>query len=724
MVRPALLAGWLWFSCSCLGYSQTAGTQPATEVPDNGDLTNNEVDSDGDGERFPERPLLPLKRVVLYSSGVGHMEHLGTIDGNAKQRIRFSGHDVDDVLKSLVFTDTSGGRIRAVEYQPAPDAESLAAQGTMGQPLTLAQTLQSLRGEALTLKYRNDAREGTIFGVENRAKGDSTVETLNLITERGLESLALEEVSEVQFVNEELRDELRRAMAGVAKSRQANQKQLDLLFEGQGQRQVAFAYVVDAPVWRISYRLEVQPDTIELQGWAHVNNVSGNDWEAVELELRSGQPTTFHAELFAPLLAERPSVGPNVYGFPTNLRLISQWFGMDPPSRFADFDSDLSLIAPSGGHFGGKAGGGMGGMGGMGFAPSNSDSEDDEDEDSGDQTVRSRIEITRGVEPMADSGRALQQVRFRLAQPVDLVSGKSASIPIIEQQLPADAFSLIVDDGDRKPLVPRKAVELTNTTTSALVPGPISVLESGVFAGDSTLDRVAMNGLARVIYGLDRGLVASKSEAAPVAQLQQIALAKGVVQLTNRESFTIQLTLRNEDSEPRVVMYDHAVVRDDAHYRVTSPAPEKLADGRAMFRIPVAPMSEQSFKILLEREYETTVPLSEVTLKQLDEWLTSTATLSPADRERLTQNANLMISIADAEQALQQLHDELRLLTADQERTRENLKSVGNDKQAAGSFTATLKELETSIRAANKQISESRKSLKELERNRERLIER
>ncbi len=721
MVRPALLAGWLWFSCSGLVYSQTAETPPTTEVSDDGAVASNAIVNDSAGELFPERPLLPLKRVVLYSSGVGHMEHLGTIDGNAKQRIRFSGHDVDDVLKSLVFTDKSGGRIRAVEYQPAPDAESLAAQGTMGQPLTLAQTLQSLRGEALTLKYRNEAKEGTIFGVENRAKGDSTVETLNLLTERGLESLALEEVTEVQFVEVELRRELRRAMAGVAKSRQANQKQLDLLFEGQGQRQVAFAYVVDAPVWRISYRLEVQPDTIELQGWAHVNNVSGNDWEAVELELRSGQPTTFHAELFAPLLAERPSVGPNVYGFPTNLRLISQWFGMDPPSRFADFDSDLSLIAPSGGHFGGGMGGMMGGMGG---APSNSASEDEEDEDSGVQMVRSRIEMTRGVEPMADSGRALQQVRFRLAQPVDLVSGKSASIPIIEQQLPADAFSLIVDDGDRKPLIPRKAVELTNTTTNALVPGPISVLESGVFAGDSTLDRVAMNGTTRVIYGLDRGLVASKSEAAPVAQLQQVALAKDIVQLTNRESFTIHLTLRNEDSEPRVVMYDHAVVRDDASYRVTSPAPEKLADGRAMFRIPVAPMSEQSFKILLEREYETTVPLSEVTLKQIDEWLTSTATLTPPDRERLTQNANLMISIADAEQSLQQLHDELRLLTADQERTRENLKSVGNDKQAAGSFTATLKELETSIRAVNKQISDSRKSLKELERNRERLIER
>ena len=44
---------------------------------------------------------LPLRRVVLYKSGVGYFEHDGTVRGNQDVEIDLTSSQLDDVLKSL-----------------------------------------------------------------------------------------------------------------------------------------------------------------------------------------------------------------------------------------------------------------------------------------------------------------------------------------------------------------------------------------------------------------------------------------------------------------------------------------------------------------------------------------------------------------------------------------------------------------------------------------------
>ena len=44
---------------------------------------------------------LPVRRVVLYKSGVGYFEHLGRIRGDQTVTIDFTSGQLDDALKSL-----------------------------------------------------------------------------------------------------------------------------------------------------------------------------------------------------------------------------------------------------------------------------------------------------------------------------------------------------------------------------------------------------------------------------------------------------------------------------------------------------------------------------------------------------------------------------------------------------------------------------------------------
>ena len=59
---------------------------------------------------------LPVRRVVLYKSGVGYFEHVGRVRGNQDVTIEFTSGQLDDVLTSLTVLDLDGGRVTNVGY--------------------------------------------------------------------------------------------------------------------------------------------------------------------------------------------------------------------------------------------------------------------------------------------------------------------------------------------------------------------------------------------------------------------------------------------------------------------------------------------------------------------------------------------------------------------------------------------------------------------------------
>src|SRR6516165_10473327 len=66
---------------------------------------------------------LPVSRVVLFSSGVGHFLREGTVDGDARMDLAFPVGDVNDLLKSMVLLDKDGGQVRAVSYDSSAPLE-------------------------------------------------------------------------------------------------------------------------------------------------------------------------------------------------------------------------------------------------------------------------------------------------------------------------------------------------------------------------------------------------------------------------------------------------------------------------------------------------------------------------------------------------------------------------------------------------------------------------
>ena len=95
---------------------------------------------------------LPVRRVVLYKSGVGYFEHLGRVRGNQTVTIDFTSGQLDDVLKSLTTLDLDGGRVLGVSYN------SEAALDRRLGALRLPRRQQATRARASQRAARREAR--------------------------------------------------------------------------------------------------------------------------------------------------------------------------------------------------------------------------------------------------------------------------------------------------------------------------------------------------------------------------------------------------------------------------------------------------------------------------------------------------------------------------------------------------------------------------------------
>ena len=65
----------------------------------------------------------------------------------------------------------------------------------------------------------------------------------------------------------------------------------------KGVHDLVITYITEAPAWKPSYRVVVGEEGMEVQGWAIVDNTSGEDWEAVKVGVGSSSALSFRYDL-------------------------------------------------------------------------------------------------------------------------------------------------------------------------------------------------------------------------------------------------------------------------------------------------------------------------------------------------------------------------------------------------------------------------------------------
>ncbi|HKF52272.1 MAG TPA: hypothetical protein VKB26_08160, partial [Candidatus Acidoferrales bacterium] len=310
----------VFFLVFATGHAVCAQSQPKRAALESASLKSTMAQASGandqDASSTPEQ--LPVRSVVLYKSGVGFFQHVGQISGDEAVRIDFTSGQLNDVLGSLTVLDLNGGRITGIDYNSeAPFSQRLR---TLGLPLEentdLGNFLQALRGTRVEIRNGNNSVAGRLLSVEQKTqtvdRASEQVELATLVSDAGeVHTVEVTPAVQVLIQDPEAKNDVGRYLSLLASLHQQELRRMTISTAGTGERGLYVSYVSEVPLWKTTYRIVLPTKPGEqplLQGWAIVDNTTGEDWNSVELSLVAGAPDSFIQQLSQPYYARRPVV--------------------------------------------------------------------------------------------------------------------------------------------------------------------------------------------------------------------------------------------------------------------------------------------------------------------------------------------------------------------------------------------------------------------------------
>jgi flagellin-like hook-associated protein FlgL len=634
------------------------------------------------------RQEVPVTTVALFSSGVGYFEHSGIVRGDGTTELRFRTSQMNDVLKSLVLQDEGGGRVTTITYSSQdPLSKSLRSfQVDITANPSMAQLLNQLRGAHVTIQSQAEHLSGTILGVETRHRQQNDkdavidVPVLNLLAGAMIRSVELQSVTSLTFDDPQLQDELTKALAALSQSRDQDKKPVLINFIGSGERRVRVGYVVETPVWKTSYRLILDDKSARLQGWAIVENQTESDWNNVSLSLVSGRPISFVMDLYAPMYLTRPTV------------VQARYEELHPQIYAGGFNQDSISSA-------GSAGGAVNKRPFAMAAPASPrrigyDAQGRPVTAQLSEVVVTSAEIdyaAESVRSMASTAQLGELFEYTVKN-VTLPRQKSAMIPIVTESVDIERVSIY--NASVLATNPLNGVRLKNTTGKSLLQGPLTVLEKGGYAGDAQIDNLPAGQERLVSYGVDLQMLVNSTRNSMTSAVVTAKIAKGLLYVDRRLVASQEYLADNKSDKEKVLVVEHPLRQNWT--LVDSPKPYEITASVYRFKV-AAPAKKTTSLVIKEQSVQTqTMAMLGTDIMQLLAY--SRSGEIPTDvRAAVGKAAQLMAAVNDVERQIAQHAQQIADIGTEQNRIRENMKTVGQTSQYYQRLLAKLNDQESSI---------------------------
>ncbi|MHC4952584.1 MAG: hypothetical protein ACYTGZ_01740 [Planctomycetota bacterium] len=608
---------------------------------------------------------VPLREVVLFTSGVGYFQRDGQVDGDALLELKFDTNDINDLLKSVVLRDFDGGKVASVTYDnrdPITRALKSFAIDLTSEP-SVADILRQVRGEQIEVAVPGPLA-GVIVGIETRnvAVGDTVMptEVLNLLTTEGLKSVPLDQVQQIRFKTAELDRDFRQALAVLAAGHDTGKKRVQIRFRGQGKRRVRIGYIAETPLWKTSYRLVLgETERPALQGWAIVENTSDADWKDLRLTLVSGRPLSFVMDLYQPLYVPRPEVKPELHA-------------TVKPRKYAEAMDKLA-----------------------------------EKKDARPQARRGRLRskskgLAAGVPAAAEAAAVGELFQYAIATPVTLPRQKSALLPIVNAAIDGKKVSIYNERVHAKH--PLNGLRLTNTTGLHLMQGPITVFDEGVYAGDAQIDDLAPKGKRLLSYAMDLDTEVEPVTRSRPALLVSARLARGTLfamrQLRREKTYNV----KNRGRKERALLIEHPF---EADWTLVEPKAAERTREVYRFALSVDAGGAASVRVIEERQLEQSVILSRVSGAAIEIYLRAPS-VSRAVKEALGKVVSMKTELAKTVADLRREERRATEIEREQKRIRENMARLPQNSPLYARYVKTLTTQEDELASIRDRASKLR----------------
>jgi hypothetical protein len=533
---------------------------------------------------------------------------------------------------------------------------------------------------------------------------------LNISTAEGLRSVKMMDVQRVRFTNPVLENELRRALDTLALSHDTLKKSVQLHFSGDGKRKVKVGYVIEAPIWKTSYRLVLDKDGKPyLQGWAIVENPTDEDWGTVKMALVSGRPISFKMDLYNPLYINRPTVEPELFA---SLRPQAYEGGFKPEAealarnRTAD-EKAKGELKGAGGPMQARRSGAAKEAKDMAYEmdaikKSVPSAASGMDRDFARQ-LGERMELG-SVASSATASKLGDFFQYVIDHPVNLGRQKSALLPIVGKDIEGTRISLYNPNVQVKH--PLLGLRFKNTTGVHLSQGPVTVFEGSTYAGDARILDVTPNDERLITYAVDLGTEVIPQNPNGSSRITSVKAVKGIVHVTRRNREEKVYKINNKSEIDRTLVIEHPNRTNQQFKLVDTPKPVEELAAVYRFETKVEAGKSAEYKVAEERDQGEQITLSNAqddTIK----FVMNLSEASPALKAKLTEALKVKHVWDESRRELQQIGADIQRIAADQDRIRKNLRETPKEAEVYQDY---LKKLSAQEKEMDK-LTEKQKAL-------------
>jgi len=638
---------------------------------------------------------LPLQRVVLSTAGLAQFTHAGEISPGTTVELSVRVDQVDDMLKSLTIFDEESA-IGTVSLPGKAPLSELFRDLPFGSDAleSLPALLNALVGSQVAIEGSVSAQGRLLKLTEETVQlpdqsGQTTRHRLTLMTGTGLVQAILEELSSVRFTDPETQKQIDKALAGLAANRAKERRTLSIDLLGDATRQVGFSYVVAAPVWKTAYRLVLpqgDDDKARLQGWAVVENLTGNDWTDVELSLVSGSPVALKQPLYTAFYSERPEIPVTAAQRIVPRKDDAANIAPEPaPSASRGVvmreQRRVRTMSPAGGLLSMSDG-----------VAVQEEAEAAAPEDLGSAALAAQAE------------EAATQISYRFPEKITLANGSTMMVPFVDEDVGAERTWLYQPETNaRHPLA---SIRLENDSGTAIPPGIITAFDRTNegrtnFVGDAQLPLTAEGDSKFVTFALDAKTDIRRMDTG-VRRTQLGKAVDGVMTVTTKSVRMINYEITPPAEE------DRTVVIEESRQTGWKPAGEmesvSLTASHYRYQVEAPKGQTTTASLRLERTDTKSLRLTSLDPSRLYTTLQGLENADPALKETISELSGVVSAINKAEQERNRLQREVSNIADDQERIRKNLETVGQGSDIGRRYLDTLRSQEDRLEEIRKEM--------------------
>jgi hypothetical protein len=518
----------------------------------------------------------------------------------------------------------------------------------------------------------------------------------------------LSDVRAVEFVDPQLREQLRSYLEVLAAGRQDVTREISV-YPVPAPGPIQVAYLQQFPLWKTSYRIDLGQSEGRVQGWAQIDNPTGEAWENVTVSLLSGAPVSFQMNLYDPLYTTRATV-PVPGGLVAAPRQYESAVATETPTALARngqgqgqglAESSAQATFRSGGVAGGVPGGGGGGVGAGRGRSVGADAAAPPPPTVSTARQQQQFAPDSPVFQQAEASRVVDFYEYKFPFPVRIASRQSALLPFLQKTMPIERLSIFNARTDRNN--PRLGARVENNTDIPFEPGPVTFFQDTRYAGEAVLDYLPRGEKSLVSFGVDYDIQLASKQASQPETTARVTISKGIAVVFMESIATTTYEIRNKGNEAKSLIIEHPRINNRT---LKGLSPFETTDGFYRFRVALTPAQSTTLEVPEVVARQTNVTLSTLTRPQLTLFAGKE---TPAQvREKLGQIVDLQEQIATLRAVAQSTQATIDSTYRDQERLRENLKALKNgveEQQLRSRYLGQLRKQEDEIDASQKHVA-------------------